>query len=262
MDAAPQSNGAPQAAPVTTELPTVESPPLSPAGEVASVVADAHEPAIEPLAAAAAPATRPRLVLKLRHKRYAVIAASATFAAAFGAVVGAWAGGAWFVPAHPDLAATEQNKTMQQSIARLGKEVTVLKASLDQATRSAHAQVLRPSERLDRAADITGSVPAQPAASAQSATPLPSPRPAARAAAMDMQPPARAALVPGWTIRATRNGYVYVENRGDIYQVMPGVPLPGLGPVQSVMRQDGRWMVVTPKGIIVSVRNRRYYEDF
>jgi hypothetical protein len=60
----------------------------------------------------------------------------------------------------------------------------------------------------------------------------------------------RAALALG-------NGYVYVENRGEIYQVQLGAPLPGLGPVQSVKRQDGRWIVLTPKGIIVSLRDRR-----
>ena len=43
-----------------------------------------------------------------------------------------------------------------------------------------------------------------------------------------------------------------VENHGEIYQVVLGAPLPGLGPVQSVKRQDGRWVVLTPKGIIVS----------
>jgi hypothetical protein len=32
--------------------------------------------------------------------------------------------------------------------------------------------------------------------------------------------------------------------------------------VQSVKRENGRWMVVTPRGIIVSMRDRRYFEDF
>ena len=52
------------------------------------------------------------------------------------------------------------------------------------------------------------------------------------------------------------------ENHGAVYQVQLGAPLPGLGPVQSVKRQDGRWMVLTPKGIIVSLRDRRYFEQF
>jgi hypothetical protein len=41
-----------------------------------------------------------------------------------------------------------------------------------------------------------------------------------------------------------------------------GAPLPGIGPVEQIKRQDGRWVVVTPKGIIVSMRDRRYFEQF
>ena len=69
-------------------------------------------------------------------------------------------------------------------------------------------------------------------------------------------------MVPGWSIRDSRNGYVYVEGHGEVYQVVLGAPLPGLGPVQSVRRQDGRWIVLTPKGIIVSMQDRRYFESF
>jgi hypothetical protein len=79
---------------------------------------------------------------------------------------------------------------------------------------------------------------------------LPAPRP----------PPARLSIVPDWSIRETRDGYVYVQGHGDVYQVVPGAPLPGLGPVESIRRQDGRWVVTTPKGIIVSMRDRRYFE--
>jgi hypothetical protein len=36
--------------------------------------------------------------------------------------------------------------------------------------------------------------------------------------------------------------------------------LPGLGPVQSIKKLEGRWVVTTPRGIIVSMRDRRYFE--
>ena len=69
-------------------------------------------------------------------------------------------------------------------------------------------------------------------------------------------------MVTGWTIHDFRNGYVFVESHGEVFQAQIGAPLPGLGPVQSVKRQDGRWMVLTPKGMIVSMRDRRYFEDY
>ena len=145
----------------------------------------------------------------------------------------------------------------------MAKEITTLKASLEQANGSAHSQIAKISERLDHAAaEVTGSIAAPQTTVPQAATPLPMPRPAPRTVASEAQAPARLPVVPGWTIRDARNGYVYVENHGDIYQVAPGAPLPGLGPVQAIKRQDGRWMVVTPNGIIVSMRDRRYFEDF
>jgi len=270
-EAAASSSGAPEPAQSKSELPSVESPPISPATETPAIATDTPAPAIEPIAAAtptvepitdAAPVAKPRFVLRPRHKRYALLAASVTFAAALGAVVGALASGGFSAPARPDVAAIEENKAMQQSIARLGKEVTTLKASLEQANKSAHIQIAKISERLEHAtAEVTGSISA-PQTTAPVLTPLPSPRPTPRVAAVEPPPPARPSVVAGWTIRDTHNGYVYVENHGELYQVVLGAPLPGLGPVQSVKRQDGRWVVLTPKGIIVSMRDRRYFEDF
>lgn len=69
-------------------------------------------------------------------------------------------------------------------------------------------------------------------------------------------------MVRDWSIHYVRDGYVYVRGHGDTYQVQLGAPLPGLGPVQAVKRQHGRWLVVTPKGLIVSLRDHRYFERF
>jgi hypothetical protein len=266
------ADGASTPAPIKSELPAVESPPLSPA----TVIIPLPEPTIEP-AAVETPAAEPavdaataeptiatvsssRFVLRPRHKRYVLLAASVTFAAALGTVIGALASGGYSASAKPDLAMIEQNQAMQQSIARLGKEVTTLKASLDAANKSAHTQIAKITDRLEHAtAEITGSVSAPQTASPM---PLPQPRPAPRVAAAEAVPSTRTSIVPGWTIHDMRGGYVYVENHGEVYQVLLGAPLPGLGPVESVKRQDGRWVVTTPKGIIVSMRDRRYFEEF
>src|SRR4029077_11587061 len=152
----------------------------------------------------------------------------------------------------------------QQSVAHLSKEITNLKASLDAANKAAHSQIAKLSDRLSReTADITGSItPPQTVAPApQASAPLPAPRPP-QAATAEPPPPARVSIVPDWWIRETRDGYVYVQGHGDVYQVVPGAPLPGLGPVEQIKRQDGRWLVVTPKGIIISMRDRRYFEQF
>ncbi|MGB8578958.1 MAG: hypothetical protein WCD56_20715, partial [Pseudolabrys sp.] len=71
------------------------------------------------------------------------------------------------------------------------------------------------------------------------------------------QPPARVSILADWSIRDARDGYVTVQGHGDAYRVVPGTPLPGLGPVEQIKRQDGHWVVVTPKGIIVPRRGPR-----
>ena len=256
-----------------TELPAVESPSISPAkAETAADAATAEEPATpaapteaaipltdEALAASFTLINFPRLHLRPRHKRYALLAASVAIAAAFGAVVGAAATGGLSKAPAVNIAAIEENKATQQSVAHLTKEITNLKASLEAANKAAHSQIAKLSDRLSReTADITGSV-TPPQTVPPASAPLPAPRPAQAA---ELPPAARLAIVPDWSIRETRDGYVYVQGHGDVYQVVPGAPLPGLGPVEQIKRQDGRWLVVTPKGIIVSMRDRRYFEQF
>jgi hypothetical protein len=266
---------------IENELPMVPSPSISPAvasGASASVVepapvaAPASEPAAkEESAESVSIAARPRIALRPRHKRYAVLAASVTFAAALGAVFGALASGGFTKQPRTDISLMEENKAMQQSIAKLGKEIGTLKTSLEQANKSSNTQFARISERLQQAAaEITGSISAPQTttpkgpqqAPHQVATPMPQPRPQQVAAAEPPPPPST--VLPGWTILGTRNGYVYVAGHGGIYEASVGAPLPGLGPVQSVKRQDGRWQVQTPKGIIVTMRAPRYrdYDDF
>jgi len=252
------------------DLPAVESPSISPVelGQATDSVTTSSPEEAEISSIGTARTTsfslveftapkRPRFTFRPRHKRYALLAASVAIAAVVGAVTGAATTGGFSKAPPVDVAAIEENKAMQQSVARLTKEITSLKATLDAANRSASSQIAKISERLSReTTNVTGSVP--PQTQAAPTGPLPAARP--ETAATAMQP--RLSIVPDWTIHDTRDGFVYVQGHGDIYQVVPGAPLPGLGPVEQIKRQDGRWLVVTPKGIIVSMRDRRYFEQF
>ena len=255
------------------ELPSIDSPSLSPAtSEVANepaVVASATLEAAstvsetnnnnkeEPTYIAQASSTGPRwlqLRMRPRHRRHILFAASVAIAGAVGVLAGAAITGGFSKPAPADAAGLEESKAAQQSIARLSKDVASLKASLESANKSAQSQFAKLSERLARqSAEITGTI-APPQAGSSSAAPLPPARPA--------DVPHRPSIITDWTIRETRDGFVYVQGHGDVYQVVPGAPLPGIGPVEQIKRQDGRWVVVTPKGIIVSMRDRRYFEQF
>jgi hypothetical protein len=90
--------------------------------------------------------------------------------------------------------------------------------------------------------DVTGSV-APPAAAA---TPPQAPGTTAKA---DV---GRLPTVEGWVLRDVGRGSALIESRRGLYEVYAGDPVPGLGRVDAIRKQDGRWVVVTSKGLIVS----------
>jgi hypothetical protein len=253
--AAKSAAGASPAKNSSGALPNLESPPLSPAEEAA-----AHrEPALGPtdliIFRPEATSRRPPPRFKPSHRRNAIMAASVLVAASLGTFIGLLTGLGLAEQKKPttNLAANRAARaTIQHSIARLDKDISTLKASLAAAQKSAHSEIAKLTERLDSAPEITGSIPPPPQTVV---APMPLARPAIAAAT-------HAPLVRGWVIRFVQHGYVYVQGRGDIYEVAIGAPLPGLGPVQEIKRQDGRWLVVTPKGLIVARRDRRFFEQF
>lgn len=278
------------------ELPLFNAPPLSPAVEAPAV--DVVPPEIEVVAMPEPPRLRfkmpelprftfkmpalpqfkvphvalPRFEVKLtrRRKRYAALAATVMLAAGLGAVIGAAASGGFgrqvsqagqTGQATPqDVAGLKERKAMQQIIARLTKDIGALKASMA-ASKTAHNHLAKTTDKPatkppEKIASKTVETPASPeiTGSIPAVTPLPLPRPA-EAASLGRPP-----VVEDWSIRNVRDGYVYVQGRGDIYEVVPGAPLPGLGPVKSIKRQDGHWVVATPKGLIVAKRDRKFFE--
>jgi hypothetical protein len=63
-------------------------------------------------------------------------------------------------------------------------------------------------------------------------------------------PPPSAAT--GWTLLRVEKGRALVQGDSGSYEVAPGSTLPGLGMVQRIMQQDGRWVVQTRGGMIAA----------
>jgi hypothetical protein len=247
-----------------SELPRVDSPPLSPAGGEPSVAPEPKpetkiEPAVSPAEGGEAKplpvAARFSLKLRPRHKRYAVLAASVTIAVCIGAIAGALATAPGTPPV--DTAALQERQALTQSIDKLNKDIAALKLDIETGTKSARSQIAkindRIGERLNRPPEpqTTGSIAAQPPVS----VPTPQPRP-------EMRTETRPVVLQDWRIFDVRNGRVAVEGHGEVFEIGIGAPLPGLGPVQQIKRDGGRWVVTTPKGIIVSQRDRRSFQTY
>jgi hypothetical protein len=256
----------PQSAPAA--LPIVDAPSISPAeaAQPASVIEPPTPITADPPKTTAVSFITPKLMM---------LAASVVLSAGLGGLFGAVATGA--MP--KDTSVGHERQAMQQSLARLTNDIAALKAELAAAEKTGKAQTARVAEldaklreRLARnQATVTGSIamPATvPALSVPAAVPAaPTPAPAAAIAAAEpapLPPPrplireanARDGVADGWTVLGARRGFVYVQSGHDIYRVAPGARLPGLGIVEEVRRDDGQWVVVTRRGIIVATRDR------
>lgn len=208
------------------------------------------------------PATRQRF------SRAAVIAIAIAVSAAAGSAVGAAAAFALAKPqASADDARTIEVNALRSVIKQLSSDVASLKASIESNTKSANAQMAKIAERVDRA-EKAQAEPAQRVAKLSELMERLDKRTAAAAAQPQLQAKApditgsiapkqqdRPAVISGWVLRGVFRGGAMVESdRMGLFEVVPGANLPGLGRVETIRRQDGRWVVVTPKGFIVSQR--------
>ena len=206
-----------------------------------------------------------------RHRfgRAAVLAVAIALSAAAGSAVGAVAA---FALAKPQPAASDDARTIEVNrlrgvIATLSTEVASLKANIESNTKAANAQLAKMADRVERA-EKAQAEPAQRVAKLSELLERLDKRTASNAAAPALAAAApdvtgsiaakqqdRPAVVNGWVLREVFRGGAMVENeRMGMFEVVPGANLPGLGRVETIRRQDGRWVVVTPKGFIVSQR--------
>jgi hypothetical protein len=209
-----------------------------------------------------------------KARRLMPLAATIAIAAAIGAMAGSIAtAGLGHLWAPQPVAKTANATPVKDAITRLNADLAALKGAIETSAKSANAQFTKLGDRFDRieraqaepaaklaklaeaverierrapasaapaAHDITGSV----------ATPAPAPQ---VAAAAEPVRPAGPQVLDGWYVRSVYNGAALIQGRlGGVMEVEPGDNLPGLGRVENIRRQDGRWVVVTSKGVIVS----------
>jgi hypothetical protein len=232
----------PSIAPPMTEA----APPISPATEPPA----SSEPPSVPGAAAAAP----------RSRRFALLAGAVALAASIGAIAGSLGyaeiqryliGAA--TSAHTE--APEDIRVLKDTVAQLranmkalADNVAAMRVSITASNSTVNGQLTKISEALDRAERHPAAAPAVPPAPAE-ITGTVSPQTAGEA-----KPAAKPPIVDGWVIRKVYDGAALIEGRYGIVEVEPGMNLPGLGRIQDIKRQDGHWVVVTAKGLILPVR--------
>ena len=203
-------------------------------------------------------------------RRLSAMAAMVALAVVAGALGGALAT-AGLSHLVADDATSSGNRALEASVARIDADMLALKASVEQTSRTGMSQFNKTGDRLDKIekaqaepaaklARLSEAVDKLRAASPAAALPVA----AAPVAAKDVtgsiaSPPTppkpevgRLPTVEGWVLRDVANGGALIEGRRGIYEVYAGDPVPGLGRVDAIRRQDGHWVVVTSKGLIVA----------
>ena len=215
-------------------------------------------------------------------RRLSAMAAVVAIAAGVGAISGALATAGMMHFASPAQAPVQAADTsaLDASVARIDADLVALKANVEHSTKTGVSQFNRANDRLDklekaqaeplaRIAKLSETVdklratpPAAPAQAAAAPAPAKEttgsiaptqvataavPAPAAPKAEVGRLP-----TIEGWRLRNAANGGALIEGRDGLYEVYPGDPIPGVGRVDAIRRQDGRWVVVTSKGLIVA----------
>jgi hypothetical protein len=208
-------------------------------------------------------------------RRLSALAAVVALAALTGALGGALAT-AGFGHFTGDDSRIASSRALEEQVARLDSDLAALKAGVEHTSKLGMSQFNKTSDRLDkvekaqaepaaklaklseavdklRTAPVAATpVAAAPAAAAKEVTGSISP-PATTAPALAPGPQMlRLPTVEGWILRDVANGGALIEGRQGVYEVYAGDPVPGLGRVDAIRRQDGRWVVVTSKGLITA----------
>ena len=185
--------------------------------------------------------------------------------------------------------APSTSPALEAAVARIDQDIMALKTGLEQTSKAGVSQFNKTSDRLERIEkaqaepaarlaklseaveklrtaqqvvpaamttaaatpkDVTGSIMPPPGAA-----PLPAaPATVAAAAATPKSEVGRLPTVDGWYLADVGYGGALIrnQNRRGAYEVYAGDFIPGLGRIDAIRKQDGHWVVVTSKGLIVA----------
>jgi len=63
--------------------------------------------------------------------------------------------------------------------------------------------------------------------------------------------PVKPPILHDFVVRRVYDGAALLESRNGIIEVEIGATAPGLGRIEAIKRQDGRWVVVTARGLVM-----------
>jgi hypothetical protein len=198
-----------------------------------------------------------------RVSRFTLLAATLALAAALGGLIGALAAYGLARPASAPATAAgrtdlEELQALKENVVQARVELAALRVNIESASRSANAQFTRIGERIERIERLQG----EPATKLNKAIETldrlsrdtTQSKEVTGTVASAVPAPAKPGTVDGWVLRDVHRGTALIEGRMGLIEVDQGDVVPGLGRVDAIRKQDGRWVVVTSKGLITQPR--------
>ncbi|HEY7666261.1 MAG TPA: hypothetical protein VH934_24345 [Xanthobacteraceae bacterium] len=236
----------------TITLASIEAPNLTP--DLDDLKSAADEQADGEDADASADERAPAHV-----SRFTLLAATLALAAALGGMVGALVA---YGLARPGPASTitapradlAELQTLKENLVQARVDLAALKVGIESAARNSAAQFTRMGERIERIERLQGEPANKLNKAIDTLERLSRDAAQAKEVTGSIVPPGGPGRPEGWVVRDVRRGTALIEGRMGVIEVEQGDFVPGLGRVDAIRKQDGRWVVVTSKGLIMPAR--------
>jgi len=259
-----------------SSAPEIKLPPAAQIAEPAPSMLRpfrSERPNAPPKAAPAKPApAKPAPAKPAQSKsRFPLLAATLGLSAGLGGAAGAalipglvklaFAPAATVTPAQETAA---EISAIRGLAARLASDLTAFRNTVELSNRTTAVQFGKLAERLDRAERAQADPSAKIAKIGEAVERLERRvadhneitgtvnKPAPQLPAAEAKP--KPVIIEDYVVRRVFDGVALIEGRRGIIEIEPGATLPGAGRVEEIRRQDGRWVVVTTKGLIVPAR--------
>jgi hypothetical protein len=224
------------------------------------------------------------LVAKAPEPRPPWVVPLATLAVAVGLVVSACTGVIVYLtmqPVQPNVAANAEIRNLRDNVAQLRRQVSGvsenldgLRTAVDLSSKATNDRFGRFADNLDRIERVGSASTAKLDKLAQAQPPAPASAPAsvtsqsqgqatpmmAQAPATEITgsvpPPAAAPrkAIKGWSVRQAYEGIAILQGPDGVIEVVLGQQVPGLGRIEEIRNENGRLIVLSSAGAIMSGR--------
>ena len=155
----------------------------------------------------------------------------------------------------------EAMSQLRRTVATLSSDVTATRTAFDAANRATSdrfGRLVQSVERVERDQSLSATKVEHMAEGrpqvAQTVAAVSSPEITGTIQPQPRPPIARREIIQGWRVRRAYEGVAILEGPAGVVEVAQGQDVPNLGRIEEIKNENGRWQILTSKGIVLSAR--------